>query len=89
MLAPQTTPTHLRWARKLIDKGLGVPAILILESMKPLSVVAQQTLYATAPLAALGNFRGFHQDLTSVFESRDNMEELLLELERQLEARSE
>lgn len=81
-------PAYFKWAKKLVDKGLGVPAILVLETMKPLSVVTQQTLYAATPLAVLGNFRGFHQDLTSVFESRQNMEDLLLELERLMEEKS-
>lgn len=82
-------PACFKWAKKLVDKGMGVPAILMLETMKPLSVVTQQTLYAATPLAVLGNFRGFHQDLTSIFESRQNMEELLLELERLMEERNE
>jgi hypothetical protein len=53
--------------------------------MKPFSVVAQQSLYATSPLAILGGFRGVHRDLTSLFEDRNNLEEMMLEVERLME----
>lgn len=79
------TDTHRLLAKKLVDKGLGLPAVFALEVMKPLSVVAQQTFYATSPLAILGGFRSIHQDLTHLFEDRENLEELLLEVERLME----
>ena len=79
-------PAYHRLAKKLVDRGLGTPAIFALEAMKPFSVVAQQSLYATNPLAALGGFRNFHGDLSSLFENRENLEDMLLEVERLMEA---
>lgn len=85
----QLTEPHKKLARKLVDKGLGVPAIFVLETMKPFSVVAQQTLYATTPLAIFGGFRNMHSDATQLFENRENLEEMLLEVERLMEAPDE
>jgi len=76
---------HKKLAKTLVDKGLGVPSVMMLEVMKPFSVVTQQSLYATSPLALLGGFQSYHQNLTALFESREYIEEMMLELERLLE----
>jgi hypothetical protein len=81
--------SHKKLARTLVDKGLGVPAVFLLENMKPFSVVAQQTLFATTPLAIFGGFQTLHKDAVGLFESRETMEEMLLEVERLMEAGDE
>lgn len=83
------TDPHRKLAQKLVNKGLGVPAIFVLEAMKPFSVVAQQSLYAITPLAIFGKFQGLHQELASLFEDRENLEEMMLEVERLMEEKSE
>ncbi|MFA5505450.1 MAG: hypothetical protein WC314_09345 [Vulcanimicrobiota bacterium] len=77
--------SHKRLARTLVERGLGVPAVFLLENLKPFSVVAQQTLYATHPLAVFGGFQGLHKDAVGLFESRETMEAMLLEVERLLD----
>ena len=77
---------HKKLAQTLVDKGLGVPAIFVLENMKPFSVLAQQSLYATSPLAVFGGFQGLHSQAAGLFESRENLEEMLLEVERLMES---
>jgi hypothetical protein len=80
---------HRKLAKNLVERGLGMPAILLLEVMKPFSVVAQQTLYASSPLAIMGGFQSVHRDMSSLFENRENLEEMLLEVERLMEAPKE
>ena len=79
------TDPHRTFAKKLVDKGLGVPAVFVLEAMKPFSVVAQQSLYALTPFAVFGKFQNFHGQLASLFESRESMEEMMLEVQRLME----
>ena len=79
------TSSHKKLAKMLVQRGMGVPAIFVLENMKPFSVVAQQTLYATTPLAIFGGFQNWHSDAVGLFESRETMEEMLLEVERLME----
>lgn len=83
------TEPHRKLAQMLVKKGLGVPAIFALETMKPFSVLAQQTLYATSPFAILAGFQTMHKDLAQLFENRENLEEMLLEVERLMENKSD
>lgn len=81
-------PPLEKMAQELVKRGLGVPAIFVLESMKPFSVVAQQTLIATSPLAALAGYRPLFGQLTELLSDRRNVESLMLEVERLMEERS-
>jgi hypothetical protein len=72
-------------ARELVRRRLGTPAVFMLEAMKPLSVVFQQTVLVTSPLAGLCGYGGTFGELGYVLESRQRMEELALEVERLLE----
>lgn len=83
------TDPHKKMAQKLVDRGLGTAAVFLLENAKPFSVVAQQSLFALSPLAVFGRFQGWHGDLTGLFESRETLEEMLLEVERLMEEKSE
>ncbi len=72
-------------AGELVKRRLGVPAVFLLEACKPLSLVAQQTVLVTSPLASLCGFGSVFGGLAHVLESRERMEELALEVERMLE----
>ena len=74
-----------RLAQDLVHRRLGGPAVFLLEAMKPMSVVCQQTVLVSAPLGALCGFRHIFEPLAHVLESRQRMEELALEVERLLE----
>lgn len=72
-------------AQSLVGRGLGVPAVFLLEAMKPLSLVCQQTVLVTSPLAGLCGFGSTFGQLAHVLESRQRMEQLALEVERLME----
>ena len=72
-------------APERIERLSGVPAVFLLEACKPLSLVAQQTVLVTSPLASLCGFGSVFGGLAHVLESRERMEELALEVERMLE----
>lgn len=72
-------------ADELVKRRLGVPAVFLLEAMKPLSLVAQQTVLVTSPLASICGFGNVFGGLAHVLESRERMEELALEVERRME----
>ncbi len=74
-----------RIADELVKRRLGVPAVFLLEAMKPMSLVAQQTILVTSPLASLCGFSSAFGGLAHVLESRERMEGLALEVERLLE----
>lgn len=72
-------------AEELVRRRLGVPAVFLLEAMKPVSLVCQQTVLVTSPLAKVCGFGSTFGQLAQVLESRERMEELALEVERQME----
>jgi hypothetical protein len=72
-------------AQELVRRRLGVPAVFLLEAMKPLSLVCQQTVLCTSPLASVLGFSSLFGGLTHVLENRQRMEQLALEVERLME----
>jgi hypothetical protein len=74
-----------RFARKIIDWRMTAPAILFLESAKPLSFLGNQALVFFQPMVqAIFNFKTY-DEVVEILEDRDNLEYLLSRLE-QLEA---
>ncbi len=74
-LAPQVVE-HL--AQTIVELGGRVPAILLLETLRPLSFVGSQLLLAIAPLAGSGN--AIHMALhryALLLEDRRNVDALL------------
>lgn len=69
------------YAKKIHDRGFGIPAILLLEMHKPLVTVAHTALEAGLPLVqpALGSC--FGQKLLTLLESRANVELLISYIE--------
>lgn len=80
-----SAPTTTRIAQDLVRRRLGVPAVFLLEAMRPLSLVCQQTVLVTSPVAGAFGLGSAFGDLAHVLESRQRMEELALEVERLLE----
>ncbi len=72
-------------AQELVKRRLGVPAVFLLEAMKPMSLVAQQTVLVASPLGKICGFEGLFGGLAHVLENRERMEELALEVERLIE----
>ena len=71
-----------RFARKIIDWRMSAPAILFLESAKPLSFLGNQALVFFQPMVqAIFNFKTY-DEVVEILEDRDNLEYLLSQLEK-------
>lgn len=74
-------------AKKIVDRGMSVPAILFLESVKPLSFLGSQLLVFLNPMIqAVLNLKEY-DELTKMLEERENVERLIVRIE-ELEAQS-
>lgn len=68
-------------ARKAVDKGWSVPAILFLESVKPLNFLGSQTMVFFEPIVqTLFSFRDY-TTFREALEKRESIEILLLRIE--------
>ncbi|MDF1543869.1 MAG: hypothetical protein P1R58_02060 [bacterium] len=68
-------------ARKVVEKGMTVPAILFLESVKPLNFIGAQALVFFEPIVqTLFNFNDYNTFQTAL-EKRESIEVLLLKIE--------
>ena len=74
-----------RFARKIIEWRMTAPAILFLESAKPLSFLGNQALVFFQPMVqSIFNFKTY-DEVVEILEDRDNLEYLLSKIE-ELEA---
>jgi len=74
-------------AKKVVDWRLSAPAIVILESSKPLSFVASQAMVFFEPIVqGLFNFSDYRR-FYEMLEDRENLERLIQEIEREEEKR--
>lgn len=72
-------------AQTIVNKRLGVATVFMLEALKPMSVLAHQSLMIGSPIAKMAGLGGLVGNLCQVFESRQQMESLALEIEKLLE----
>ena len=71
-----------RFARKVVDWRMTAPAILFLESAKPLSFLGNQALIFFQPMVqSIFNFKTY-DEMVEILEDRDNIEYLLSAIER-------
>ena len=74
-----------RFARKVVERRLSAPAILFLESTKPLSFLGNQTMVFFQPIVqSIFTFKSY-DDIMALLEDRENVERLLRRIE-ELEA---
>ena len=74
-----------RFARKIVERRLATPAILFLESVKPLSFLGNQTMVFFQPIVqSIFTFKSY-DDVMTLLEDRENVEHLLRRIE-ELEA---
>ncbi|MEA1912796.1 MAG: hypothetical protein U9N06_03045 [candidate division WOR-3 bacterium] len=88
ILSPEDIPEEKRneilgeLAQKVVDRKLVVPAIMFLESLKPLSFIGSQMMVMANPFVQLlFNSKAYWQ-VTVLLEDRKNVEYLIQELER-------
>jgi hypothetical protein len=85
-LGPEDAALLDRVAAWLVRRRLAVPAVLFLESMKPLSFVGSQALVFLEPVVRAATGAGTAR-VAALLENRENVEELLRRIES-AEARS-
>ena len=69
-------------AKKAVERGMSVPAILFLESVKPLNFIASQVMIFFEPVVqSVFNFQDYNT-LRSALEKRESVEILLLKIEK-------
>ena len=69
-------------ARKAVERGMAVPAILFLESVKPLNFIGSQVMVFFEPIIqTVFNFKDYNTVRTAL-EKRESIEILLLKIEK-------
>ena len=69
-------------AKKVVDMRMVVPAILFLESVKPLSFIGSQVMVFFQPFfRAFFSFREY-DEIAVILEDRENVERLIRAIER-------
>ena len=80
-LSPEEQAVVDKIANKTVEKGMSVPAILFLESVKPLNFIASQVLVFFEPIVqSLFSFKDYDTFRTAL-EKRESIEILLLKIE--------
>jgi hypothetical protein len=72
-----------RIANQVVKRKLTVPAIMFIESVKPLSFVGSQALIFMQPIVQAFLNRKEYDEFAVLMEDRENVELLLQEIERQ------
>jgi hypothetical protein len=69
-------------AKEIVERRLAVPAIMFLETVKPLSFLGSQALIFIEPIVqSIFSFRSY-RELTLMMENRENVELLMQEIEQ-------
>jgi hypothetical protein len=70
-----------RFAKRIVDWRMTAPAVLFLESAKPLSFLGNQALIFFQPIVqSIFNFKTY-DEITEILEERENLEYLLCKIE--------
>jgi len=80
-LAPEDTVFLDRMARWIAVRSLAVPAVVFLESSKPLSFVGSQFLYFFEPMVKIFVGGEGYSRFARLMEDRDNVERFLERIE--------
>jgi hypothetical protein len=84
LLLPEEEDAVLeKLAKKVVERGMSVPAIIFLESVKPLNYIGSQAMVFFEPIVqTVFNFKDY-DTLRSALEKRHTIEVLLLKIEAQ------
>ena len=66
-----------RFAREVVDRGMETPAILFLETIRPLNFLASQTLRAAQPLIQWGIPSDAYHSVAAALERRETIPTLI------------
>jgi len=70
-----------KYAKKIVDKGLGTIAILAIDSVKPLSYIGSQVLYMFNPLLTMFPYFSDFDRVAELIEDKENVEYFLTRIE--------
>lgn len=70
-------------ARKIVERDLTVPAVMFLESIKPVSFLGSQMLVFANPVISLIVQTGEYYRFVRMIEDRDNIEKLTVAIEEE------
>ena len=71
-----------KFSQKIVDRGMSIPAILFLESVKYVSFLGSQMLVFFGPIITAFIRSEPYYRLTELLEDRKNIEFILTEIER-------
>ena len=71
-----------KFARKIVDRGMAVPSIFFLEMGKYASFIGSQTMIFFGPILTAFIKSEKYYNFAEILEDRNNIEFLLLEIER-------
>ena len=71
-----------KFAKKIVDRGMAVPSIFFLEMGKYASFIGSQTMIFFGPILTAFIKSEKYYDFASLLENRNNIEFLLIEIER-------
>jgi len=81
-LPPEEAAVLDKLAKKAVERGMAVPAILFLESVKPLNFITSQVMVFFEPIIqTIFNFKDYN-NLRTALERRESIEILLLKIEK-------
>ena len=72
----------IEFAEKIVQRGLSVPAIFLLESTKYISFIAGQTLIFFGPILTIFIKDKKYYDFIDLIEKKENIEMLIDEIEK-------
>ncbi len=72
-----------RIARKIVERDMTVPAIIFLESIKPVSFLGSQMLVFANPVVSLLVQSGDYYRFVRMIEDRENVEKLTVAIEEE------
>ena len=75
--------TLVYFAKKIVSKGMTVPAIFLLESTKYISFIAGQTLIFLGPILTIFVSDKKYYNFTQLVEKRENIEFLIIQIEEE------
>ena len=70
------------YAKKVIDKGMSVPAVFFLEMFKYLSFVFSQSMILFGPLATIFIDSKRYYELSDILSNRNNVEYFICQIEK-------
>jgi len=71
-----------RLAVQIVDRGMETPAIILVDSMRPLSFLAGQTMQSVWPLIKMAGRFDDYLEVAEALEDRQMIERFVSELER-------